>query len=131
MKEIERIQLKYIKWTKLNKNTPWYTIMKDTEWKKIMQETVKRAMRLRKNVQGRRRILGESLLGTNKRKGRRIMEKRKERRMVMVKNKYLKEWNNFLQRGEETIKELLERLKREGKEEIRTNFEKSKYIGEL
>lgn len=46
MKEIERIQMKYIKWTlRLNRNTTWHTIMKDTERKKIMQETVKRAMR--------------------------------------------------------------------------------------
>lgn len=63
-KEIERIQMKYIRWTlKLNRNTPWHAISVDTRRKSIRQEYTRRALKFdKKNGQGEKRFMGENLL---------------------------------------------------------------------
>lgn len=122
-KEIEKIQMKYIRWTlKLNRNTPWHTIRKETERRKILHETAKRAMRFDMTEEDSwEKACWKQIRDRNEEewsKGKREREGNGKRELLEKVGLSIKEWNS-LQREEDKIEELLKRLEGEEKEEIR------------
>lgn len=111
-REMERTQMKYIRWTlKLNRNTPWHAISVDTKRKRLRQEYTRRALKFdRKMAKAEEdsweRICWKRIKEREEeewRKGERGKDGNGKREMLESIGLSIKEWNNCLDRKEDNI----------------------------
>lgn len=139
-KEIERIQMKYIRWTmKLNKNTPWHTIRKDASRRKIAGDALKRALKFEEKISKRgeeelERISWNQACRDEEeewRKGERTGKDNGKREALEKAGWSVMAWNESLRRGENRAEEIVERTKLLETEDTEHEIEKSKYANDL
>ena len=139
-KELERIKMKYVRWTqKLNRNTPWHTIRKDTGIRKIAMDAATRAMKFEEKVSRAKEGTLERLSWEQACKDEEDGWRRKERgKSWKGKREFLegvgisvKEWNDNVRSGWAMKPEIRERMDDLFKNETDREVNESAYSKEM